>query len=133
MASVAESLELSGPLEDSLERFVSQYLEYLQKEKRFLKLQLTLLMMPELNNVVLEQQQRRARLLLDMMSNWLKESDCTHPRKKARLLLALFDGVALHYLCVYDRYPLSSMKSHLIRAAKDVCANKTEINSQERI
>ena len=125
MASVAGTLEPGDSLAESLEVFIQRFIGYLKSEKRFLRLQLTLLMMPETKGIVLESQQRRAQLLLDMLVSWLKESHCLQPRKKARLLLALFDGVALHYLCIYEHYPLASLKNQLVHAAQDVCINRT--------
>ena len=125
MASVAGTLEPQGPVEESIELFINRFFDFLQTEKRFLKLQLTLLLMPELKDIVAEPQRQRSELLLEQLSSWLKKSNIPRAKKKARLLLALLDGVALHFLCIYERYPLSSMKKQFVQAAKDVCTNRT--------
>lgn len=121
MASVAETLEPSESIEESFSLFLDRYLNFLKTEKRFLKLQLTLMLMPELKQVVIGPQQKRAALLLDMLNHWLRKAGVSQPKAKARLFLALLDGVALHYLCIYEQYPLRTMKPQLMQAARDLC------------
>jgi AcrR family transcriptional regulator len=121
MVSVAEPLGPSDSYEESLSLFLDRFLDYLKKEKRFLKLQLTLMLMPELKSVVLESQQQRAALLLSLLTKWFKQANVTHPKRRARLFLAMLDGVALHYLSIYERYPLNTMKPQLRQAAIDLC------------
>lgn len=120
--AVAEPLSMAGTLEESLSRFIDSFFDYLQKERAFLRLQLTLLLMPELREIVAEPQQKRAELLLNTVSAWFKKAGVSQSKKKARLLLAMLDGIALHYLCIYESYPLSSMKPQLIKTAMDLCA-----------
>jgi AcrR family transcriptional regulator len=121
MASVAETLESSESIEESLSRFVDRYVGYLKAEKRFLKLQLTLMLMPELKQVVIEPQQKRAAMLLKMFSDWFRLAGVSQSKAKARLFLAMLDGVALHYLCIYEQYPLNTMKPRLLQAARELC------------
>lgn len=121
MASVAETLVPSESIEESLSHFLDQFLRYLNTEKRFLKLQLTLMLMPELKQVVIEPQQKRAALLLNMLTNWFRQAGVSQPKGKARLFLAMLDGVALHYLCIYEQYPINTMKLQLMQAARDIC------------
>ncbi len=122
MQSVAAPLTDDDGLEASLTTFLSAYFDFLKTQRRFLKLQLQLMLMPELKEVVAEPQRRRAEALSRTVEGWFRRADVAQPRRKARLLLALLDGVALHYLCVYDNYPLASMKPHVLHAAKDLCA-----------
>ena len=121
MESVAGTLDTSASLEESIPLFIENFLNYLKSERRFLKLQLTLLLMPELKEVVNKPLRERANLLLKILSHWFKQAGLSQPEKKARLFLAMLDGVALHYLSIYERYPLASMKPHLIKAAHDLC------------
>ncbi|WP_083904932.1 TetR/AcrR family transcriptional regulator [Rhodopirellula sp. SWK7] len=128
MESVAESLTPSETIEDSLSKFVDNYLSFLQSERKFLKLQLSLMLMPELRDVVHEAQETRATLLLSTITGWLRDAGVDHPKGKARLFLAMLDGVALHYLCIYEQYPLRTMKSRLLQAVCDIC-NQSESNA----
>ena len=121
MALVAETLVPSESIEETLSIFLDRFLNFLKAEKRFLKLQLTLMLMPELKQVVIGPQQKRAVLLLNMLSQWLRKAGVSQPKAKARLFLAMLDGVALHYLCIYEQYPLSTMKPQLMQAARDLC------------
>ena len=121
MESVAETLAHNASIEESLFLFIDNFLNYLKAEKRFLKLQLTLMLMPELKEVVNKPQRQRAQLLLKMLNDWFKQANIAEPENKARLFLAMLDGVALHYLSTFDRYPLASMRPQLIQAANDLC------------
>ncbi len=123
MASVAEALSCDGPLEDSLSSFVDDFFRFLQAERRFLKLQLSLLLAPELSELVAEPQRQRAELLLRKIRGWFQRADVKQPKTRARLLLAMLDGVALHYLFIYEPYPLASLKPQLMRMARELCVD----------
>ena len=60
-------------------------------------------------------------LFLDTLSGWFRQANISHPKGKARLFLAMLYGVALHYLCIYQQYPLNTMKPRLLQAARDIC------------
>jgi len=121
MEAVAETLIPSTSIEKSITLFIHNYFKYLEREKRFLKLQLTLILMPELKEIVRAPLQQRAELLLKILFDWFKQANINKPKSKARVLLAMLDGVALHYLSVYDKYPLRSMKQQVRQTAKDLC------------
>jgi len=123
MASVAKTFDSGDSMEESLLLFVDNYFSFLRNERQFLKSQLTLALMPELNEVVSKPQKQRSALLLKMVHGWFSRAKVAESKSKARLLLAMLDGIALHYLFIYDRYPLTSMKSQLMQAAKDLCYN----------
>lgn len=123
MASVASKLVPGDSIEQSLSQFLDHFLGFLKSEKRFLKLQLTLMLMPDLNQIVMASQQKRAKLLLKMLSAWFRDAGVRQPTEKARLFMAMLDGVALHYLCIYKNYPLARMKPELMAAARDMCRN----------
>ena len=123
MTSVAKTFDSGDSMEESLLLFVDNYFSFLRNERQFLKLQLTLSLMPELNEVVSKPQKQRSALLLKMVHGWFSQAKVAESKSKARLLLAMLDGIALHYLFIYDRYPLTSMKSQLMQAAKDLCFN----------
>lgn len=123
MAAVAETLTHDRPPEDSLSAFVEGFFRFLQTERQFLKLQLSLLVAPELRETVAEPQRQRAELLLATVRGWFRRANVRQPKNKARLFLATLDGVALHYLFVYETYPLASLKTQLIQSARDLCAD----------
>lgn len=121
MKLVAGTAMVGDSIEKSLSRLLDQLFDYLQTEKRFLKLQLTLMLMPELQQVVKESQEKRATQLLEILSGWFRRADVAQPEDKARVFLAMVDGVALHYLFIYPQYPLTEMKAHLMAAAGNLC------------
>ncbi len=123
MESIAATLVPGESLETALEVFIGNYLAFLKREKKFLRLQLTLMLMPELREVVSGPQQARAKLLLRHVERWFKSAGVAQAGNRARLFVAMLDGTALHYLAIYERYPLNSMKARLIQAARDLCSN----------
>ena len=77
--------------------------------------------MPELEDIVGKAQKERALSLLKITTINLKRAKIENPKIKARLFLALLDGVALHYLTVYEKYPLSTMKPKIVSTVKNLC------------
>ncbi len=75
------------------------------------------MLMPELKEVLHDSMKQRVDLLLKMFINWFEKAEVIEPENRGRLLLAMLDGVALHYLSTYDRYPLSSMKPQIVQMA----------------
>lgn len=119
--AVATTWEPQGTLNASMSAFLDVYFAYLESERRFLKLQLTLMLMPELQSIVHQPQQARAKLLLSKTTGWFIEWGSTEPEKQARLFLAMLDGIALHYLSVYENYPLAEVKVSLLRTVNEWC------------
>lgn len=124
MESVAVTLNSDTSIENSLSQFIDIFFGYLESEKKFLKLQLTLMLMPELKEVVHAPMKQRADLLLTMLINWFEKAEVIEPENKGRLLLAMLDGVALHYLSTYDRYPLFSMKPQIMQMSHYLCSKQ---------
>ena len=124
MKSVAATLESGTSIGKSLSQFIDNFFGYLESEKRFIKLQLTLMLMPELKEVVHGPMKQRADLLLHMLISWFEAAEVIEPENRGRLLLAMLDGVALHYLSTYDGYPLSSMKPQIVQMANHLCSKQ---------
>lgn len=120
---VAEAWEPQETLEASMSGFLDTYFQYLEAERRFLKLQLTLMLMPELQGVVHHPQQARAKLLLSMVTSWFARWGSADPENHARLFLAMLDGIALHYLSVYENYPLAEVKLTLLQSVNEWSLN----------
>ena len=106
-----------------LESFVDGYFELLTTERDALTLQLSLLTAPELRDTVAAPQRKRAKLLLEEVTAWFRRAEVRQPKRRARVLLAMLDGVALHYLLVFDSYPLKAQKPALLDAVKRLCTN----------
>jgi|GEM_PF-2944912 len=120
MATVAAGLATAREPGDPFVDFLDDFFSFLKSEKVPLRLQLNLMLMPELREFVEGPQRERAELLLKTMSDWFQKDGVAHPRKKARVLLAALDGVALHYLSTFENYPLASMKSSLGELAENL-------------
>lgn len=110
MQENVELLSKTKNLEDSISLFIDSFFSFLVNERQFLKFQLTLMLIPELNKILRVVIKKRAEFLLNLVSEWLVQLKIPEAQQKARLVLALLDGVSLHYLSIYENYPLPSMK-----------------------
>ncbi len=126
MIVVAATWEPRETLEASMSGFLDVYFQYLEEERCFLKLQLTLMLMPELQSVVHQPQQTRSKLLLSKTADWFTQWGSADPENQARLFLAMLDGIALHYLSVYERYPLAEVKLSLLRTVNEWCRSTAQ-------
>ncbi|MFS4579984.1 TetR/AcrR family transcriptional regulator [Phaeobacter sp. C3_T13_0] len=126
MNVVAATWEPQETLEASMSGFLDVYFQYLENERRFLKLQLTLMLMPELKSIVYQSQQVRAKLLLSKTTGWFTQWGSADPENQARLFLAVLDGIALHYLSVYENYPLAEVKLTLLKTVKEWCRSAVQ-------
>lgn len=122
MEAVAQPLTSPRPLQEALTSFIDDYIGFLTRERRFLRLQLSLLVAPQLRDTVAAPLRQRAQLLLSIVHRWFTRAGAKQAKSKARVFLALLDGTALHALFVYDAYPLATLKPQLMRAARDLCA-----------
>jgi len=113
MASVAGLLAKDQPLEVALQTFIDAFFRFLTEERRWLRLQLSLLIAPELRETVAAPLRTRAQRLLNEVHRWFRRAKVPHAKDKARTLLALLDGIALHALVVYDRYPLRRLDARV--------------------
>lgn len=113
MKMIALSWEMQGKGKSPLEVLIDNYLKFLEHEKKFLKLQLYLLISPELESVIGGTAKVRAKVLLKEITKFLKAEKVQGAESEARILLALLDGIALHYLYIYENYPLNRIKSKL--------------------
>jgi len=122
MTAVAKPLSRDIPASEALAAFVDEYFGFLAKERQFLKLQLSLLLAPELSETLAKSQRERSELLLSTARGWFQRAGVAQPKNKARVFLAMLDGVALHYLHIYEPYPLASLKPMVIQATESLCS-----------
>ncbi|ABC28024.1 Transcriptional regulator [Hahella chejuensis KCTC 2396] len=121
MASVSSELSEGRSASESVASFLNVFFTFLKTEKTYLKLQLTILHTPELRKIVDAAVKQRAEMLLKQVSRWMKDLGVEKSRDNARIILAMLDGVALHYLSIYDKYPLDAVQKQLTRNILDLC------------
>ncbi|WLQ12125.1 TetR/AcrR family transcriptional regulator [Hahella aquimaris] len=126
MASVSSTLFEGRNASESVASFLNVFFTFLKTEKTYLKLQLTILHTPELRKIVDAAVKQRAEMLLKQVSRWMKDLGVEKSRNNARIILAMLDGVALHYLSIYDNYPLDAVQKQLTRNILDLCRQHKE-------
>lgn len=105
-----EVLNKAKNVEESVSLFLDNFFRFLIEERCFLKLQLTLILTPEINDVLQSSIRKRAEFSLQFITNWLTQIEVSQAERKARLVIALLDGISLHYLSIFEDYPLEDMK-----------------------
>lgn len=123
MAKVGSILADDRPLAESLASFVEEFFVFLRTERDFLRLQLSLIIAPELRETVAQPLRARAQQLLNLVHRWFRRGGVADAKNKARVLLALLDGIALHALFVYETYPLRALKSQVLTVASALASN----------
>lgn len=105
-----EILASGKKIEDSVTQFIESFFSFWVREQEFLRLQLTLMLTPELNEILKGTVKKRAESSLEFVTDWLIQLEVSEAEQKARLVLAQLDGISLHYLSIFEDYPLDSMK-----------------------
>ncbi|MBV1857275.1 MAG: TetR/AcrR family transcriptional regulator [Nannocystaceae bacterium] len=122
MAALGGILVTHEALAESLAAFVHEFFRFLESQRRFLRLQLSLLLAPELRDTVAQPLRDRAQQLLSLVHQWFQRAGVPSAKNKARVFLALLDGIALHALFIYKPYPLRTLKAQVLTVATALAA-----------
>lgn len=120
MFSVAlVTTEQAGSFNIVLRRFLDSFQRLLQSHKEYLAFQISLLVQPDLKEVVRVPIQRRAEQLLQAMVEMFSAQGCDNADVLARRFVMELDGLTLHYLAVFEDLPLDTMIDRLFDNYKD--------------
>lgn len=120
MIEVASTLNLTGGYQVALHGFLDQYGRSLKENHTYLTFQLSLLFQPDLKLLAAQPLRDRANQLLAMAQDMFTRAGAPHPSQTARRFISELDGIALHYLSVFEDYPLDDMLVQLYTNYKDL-------------
>lgn len=120
MGDIAAGASSKAGYQIALQDFLARYGRLLETQGEFLTLQLNLIFDPGLKSLTREPLQRRAKHLLAQCEDLLARAGTTQSKGLARRLVSELDGIALHYLQVFDDYPLEAMLVQLYENYKDI-------------
>lgn len=120
MSGVAGSGKPAGGYQIALRDFLARLRKMLKAEQPLLRFQLSLLFDPSLQPVVQDALRTRADDLMDATIALIASSGVKNPEHHARHLIAEIDGLSLHYLELFEDYPLDEMLVSLYEKYKGI-------------
>ncbi len=117
---IAERLVSSSGYQTTLLNFLDDYFHFLKSNKDFLALQLGLLFQPDLKDLTRPLLAKRSGRLYKITRTMFKRSRVFNPDQSAKRFMSELDGIALHYLFVFDDYPLEEMVKQLFNNYKNL-------------
>ena len=120
MFEVADQLVSGAGYQTALLNFLDAYFHFLKSNREYLSLQIGLLLQPDLKDLVRPMLQSRGDRLYKMTQTMFKRSRVFTPDQAAKRLMTELDGIALHYLFVFDEYPLEEMIKQLFNNYKNL-------------
>jgi len=120
MFTVAEGMTTTGGYQMALHNFLKRYGVTLKTNKTYLSFQLSLLFEPSLKKIVQVPLQQRANQLLSLTVTMFEKAGTNDATPLARRFISELDGIALHYLSVFENYPLDEMLIQLYQNYKDI-------------
>jgi AcrR family transcriptional regulator len=100
---------------ESLVRLIESFFTQLQADKLFFQLNLNMILQPSTRIVLHDLIQERSSFLLHSIRHIFDAIDKKNAMIMSYSFVAELDGIALNYLCIFEEYPLTSLKTHLIQ------------------
>ncbi len=107
----ASNMDAVKRLEVLLEAFFSQ----LKTDKFFFQFNLNMMVQPNTREILKDLIKERSAFILEATRAIFDEIDAANSTIKSYAFIAELDGIAIHYLGVFDAYPLEEMKTYMIK------------------
>ncbi len=120
MSNVAGGKNPQGGYQIALRDFLARLRKMLKEDQLLLRFQLSLLFDPSLQPIVRDALRTRADDLMDATVALIKSSGAKSPDHHARHLIAEIDGLSLHFLELFEDYPLDEMLVSLYEKYKGI-------------
>lgn len=121
MATVAgEHQDTPAGYQISLRDLLARFGRMLKQDQEGLSFQLSLLFDPALQDLLRPSLRRRSEGLLAASRDLFHKAGAADPQMTARRFVSELDGIALHYLRVFEDYPLDDMLIELYENYKDI-------------
>lgn len=120
MFAVADTSAPSGDYQSTLRSILDQYLLMLQSNKKFLSFQLSLLLQPDLKDIIRAPLQDRVDHLIVSTQAMFHGAGFVEPNLIARRFITELDGIAIHALSPVESFPVDEMIEQVFQNYKDV-------------
>ena len=103
------------PAQERLLTLLEGFFNQLESDKFFVQLNLNMMLQPNTRAVLNDLIKERSALILDSVMSIFKAIDPEQASLRSYALIAELDGIALNYICIFEDYPLTEMKDHLLK------------------
>ena len=94
--------------------FIDSNLELLKQDLDFFKLYFSLTLQPSVFSLLEKEIMEIFGVLIEAIHNYYLRKGCKNPYVKTRFLLAVFDGIGIHYIIDPNNFPLDETRKMII-------------------
>ncbi len=95
--------------------FIDGNIESVESNPEYFRLYFSLVFNPSVFDLMKEEIMPFYENLIEIFTLYFTQQGADDPYVKARYVLAVFDGVGIHYLADEENFPLQSVRNHLIK------------------
>ena len=99
---------------EELINLINSVFKQLKTDKMYFQLNLNIMLQPKTREVLNDLIKERSSFLLNSVKSIFKKIDSKNALVMSYMFIAELDGVALNYLCIFEKYPLAKIKKKLI-------------------
>lgn len=100
---------------EELVGLINSIFKQLKSDKMYFQLNLNIMLQPKTREVLNDLIKERSSFLLKSVKSIFKKIDSKNSLIMSYMFIAELDGVALNYLCIFEKYPLAKIKKMLIK------------------
>lgn len=113
MKNISETATTEQPIYKLL-AIIEGFFFQLEKDVKTLRLNLNVMFQPSTREFLKDQINERSSILFESVQRIFNQIDPQKSNTLSFMFIAELDGIALHYLSVFDNYPLQDIKEQLI-------------------
>ncbi len=106
--------DINNVKKQEIVKFIEGNFSLLVREQDFFKLYFSLLVQPDVFSVLGDKMMKMFEDVMIAINNYYEKNGFENANVKMRYLLAIFDGVGMHYIVDPDTFPLEEVKKLII-------------------
>lgn len=111
---INDSAQKNANPKKQLLHLIEQIFQQLESDKLFFRFNLSLMFQPSTRELLRDLIKERSSYLYKSVLTLFSELGSEDPELSSYIFIAEIDGIALDYLSVFEHYPISKLKNHLI-------------------
>ncbi|MCW3786735.1 TetR/AcrR family transcriptional regulator [Plebeiibacterium sediminum] len=114
MFGIAEVSLGINPTDESFEKMISDYFDWVQINRAFLQIYFGILMQPSVMKLFEKEIMAKAYNVFERMSVYFKNKGFEDPLSETRFFISILDGIYMNYIMDSENYPLAKAKSRIL-------------------
>ena len=114
IVEINNNQQISPTPQEKILELIERFFRQLKADKMIFQLNLNMILQPNTREILNDLIQERSSFLLHSVKSIFDEIDYKNSMIMTYLFIAELDGIALNYLCIFEEYPLSQIKTQLI-------------------